>query len=154
MTNARRLRAASDAASLAKSEAESESSTTSTSEEDLTRVEEPFIIVSQEIFLEHQSGITHAKFSSEGSLISSCDAENIVRIWTYNGSSAMPPAKIANSCNILSLEWETRDRYVSHDKFAKQESVVYGDLPESLRVFVIMVWVLSFFRSSWEQTPI
>ncbi|KAG0098776.1 WD repeat-containing protein 91 [Podila epicladia] len=112
VTNARRLRAASDAASLAKSEAESESSTTSTSEEDLARVEEPFIIVSQEIFLEHQSGITHAKFSSEGSLISSCDAENIVRIWTYNGSSAMPPAKIANSCNILSLEWETRDRYI------------------------------------------
>lgn len=112
VTNARRLRAASDAASLAKSEAESESSATSTSEEDLARVEEPFIIVSQEIFLEHQSGITHAKFSSEGSLISSCDAENIVRIWTYNGSSAMPPAKISNSCNILSLEWETRDRYI------------------------------------------
>lgn len=125
VTNARRLRAASDAASLAKSEAESESSATSTSEEDLARVEEPFIIVSQEIFLEHQSGITHAKFSSEGSLISSCDAENIVRIWTYNGSSAMPPAKISNSCNILSLEWETRDRYVSDQyKFRYKEWLI------------------------------
>ncbi|KAI8605956.1 hypothetical protein EDD21DRAFT_362303 [Dissophora ornata] len=112
ITNARRLRAASDAASLAKSEVESESSATSLSEEDLARVEEPFIIVSQEIFLEHQSGITHAKFSCEGSLISSCDAENIVRIWAYNGSSAMPPAKIANTSNILSLAWETRDRYI------------------------------------------
>jgi WD40 repeat protein len=114
VTNARRLRAASDAASIAKSEAESESSVTSTSEEDQARVEEPFIIVSQEIFLEHQSGITHAKFSCEGTLISSCDAENIVRIWAYNGSSAMPPAKIANTSNILSLAWETRDRYVSY----------------------------------------
>ncbi|KAG0214526.1 WD repeat-containing protein 91 [Mortierella sp. NVP41] len=112
VTNARRLRAASDAASLAKSEAESESSATSASEEDLARVEEPFIIVSQEIFLEHQSGITHAKFSCEGSLISSCDAENIVRVWAYNGSSAMAPAKIANISNILSLAWETRDRYI------------------------------------------
>ncbi|KAF9153127.1 WD repeat-containing protein 91 [Linnemannia schmuckeri] len=115
VTNARRLRAASDAASIAKSEAGSESSsTTSISEEDLTRggVEEPFIIVSQEIFLEHQSGITHAKFSCEGTLISSCDAENIVRIWAYNGSSAMAPAKIANTSNILSLAWETRDRYI------------------------------------------
>ncbi|KAG0348054.1 WD repeat-containing protein 91 [Podila humilis] len=112
VTNARRLRAASDAASIAKSEGESESSATSVSEEDLVRVEEPFVIVSQEIFLEHQSGITHARFSSEGSLISSCDAENIVRIWTYNGSSAMPPAKIANTSNILSLEWESRDRYI------------------------------------------
>lgn len=117
VTNARRLRAASDAASIAKSEAGSESSaTTSISDEDLTRsggVEEPFIIVSQEIFLEHQSGITHAKFSCEGTLISSCDAENIVRVWAYNGSSAMAPAKIANTSNILSLAWETRDRYVS-----------------------------------------
>ncbi|KAI9230992.1 MAG: hypothetical protein BYD32DRAFT_376656, partial [Podila humilis] len=108
VTGARRRRAA----SMVEQQVVSESSATSTSEEDLARVEEPFIIVSQEIFLEHQSGITHAKFSSEGSLISSCDAENIVRIWTYNGSSAMPPAKISNSCNILSLEWETRDRYV------------------------------------------
>ncbi|KAG0049897.1 WD repeat-containing protein 91 [Gryganskiella cystojenkinii] len=118
VTNARRLRAASDAASLAaKSEegngAESDTGTSaSLSEEDLARAEEPFIIVSQEIFLEHQSGITHARFSCEGSLISSCDAENIVRIWTYNGSSSMPPAKISNSCNILSLAWETRDRYL------------------------------------------
>ncbi|KAF8949018.1 WD repeat-containing protein 91 [Haplosporangium gracile] len=115
VTNARRLRAASDAASIAKSEAGSESSaTTSISEEDLTRggVEEPFIIVSQEIFLEHQSGITHAKFSCEGTLISSCDAENIVRVWAYNGSSAMAPAKITNTSNILSLAWETRDRYI------------------------------------------
>ncbi|KAF9333212.1 WD repeat-containing protein 91 [Linnemannia elongata] len=116
VTNARRLRAASDAASIAKSEAGSESSaTTSISDEDLTRsggVEEPFIIVSQEIFLEHQSGITHAKFSCEGTLISSCDAENIVRVWAYNGSSAMAPAKIANTSNILSLAWETRDRYI------------------------------------------
>lgn len=117
VTNARRLRAASDAASIAKSEADSEEgssvTTTSMSEEDLTRTEEPFIIVSQEIFLEHQSGITHAQFSCEGTLISSCDAENIVRIWTYNGSSSMPPAKISNTSNILSLAWETRDRYVS-----------------------------------------
>ncbi|KAG0256747.1 WD repeat-containing protein 91 [Mortierella polycephala] len=112
ITNARRLRAASDAASLAKSETGSDGSATSMSEEDHSVTEEPFIIVSQEIFLEHQSGITHARFSCEGSMISSCDAENIVRIWSYNGSSAMPPAKITNTSNILSLTWETRDRYI------------------------------------------
>ncbi|KAG0225073.1 WD repeat-containing protein 91 [Actinomortierella wolfii] len=76
------------------------------------RIDEPFVIVSQETFLEHQSGITHAKFSCEGNLIASCDAENIVRVWTYIGSSSMTPAKIQNNCNILSLAWETRDRYV------------------------------------------
>ncbi|KAG0000738.1 WD repeat-containing protein 91 [Modicella reniformis] len=112
ITNARRLRAASDAATRPKSEVRSEGSTASLSDEDLASVEEPFIIVSQELFLEHQSGITHAKFSCEGNLISSCDAENIIRIWSYSGSSAMTPAKIANSNNILSLAWETRDRYL------------------------------------------
>ncbi|KAF9110338.1 WD repeat-containing protein 91 [Mortierella sp. AM989] len=113
ITNARRLRAASDAASLAKSDVGSESSATSLSEDDQARgVEEPFIIVSQEIFLEHQSGITHAKFSCEGGLISSCDADNIVRIWSYSGSNSMPPVKIVNTSNVLSLAWETRDRYI------------------------------------------
>ncbi|KAF9584611.1 WD repeat-containing protein 91, partial [Lunasporangiospora selenospora] len=102
----------SDAASLAKSEAGSESSGASFSEEDAVRAEEAFVVVSQEIFLEHQSGITHAKFSTQGHLIASCDADNTVRIWTYNGSSAMVPAKISNTSNVLSLAWETRDRYV------------------------------------------
>ncbi|KAF9975926.1 WD repeat-containing protein 91 [Actinomortierella ambigua] len=82
-------------------------------EDGSARTDEPFVIVSQETFLEHQSGITHACFSCEGNLIASCDAENIVRVWTYIGSSAMTPAKIPNHhCNILSLAWETRDRYV------------------------------------------
>lgn len=41
--------------------------------------DEPFIIVSQDEFSEHASAITHAKFSSEGDLIASCDMDNIVR---------------------------------------------------------------------------
>lgn len=44
-----------------------------------TAEEEPFIIVSQEEFAEHASAITHAKFSSQGELIASCDMDNIVR---------------------------------------------------------------------------
>lgn len=40
---------------------------------------EPFLIVSQEEFVEHASGITHSKFSSQGDLIASCDMDNIVR---------------------------------------------------------------------------
>lgn len=41
--------------------------------------DEPFIIVSQDEFSEHASSVTHAKFSSEGDLIASCDMDNIVR---------------------------------------------------------------------------
>lgn len=33
----------------------------------------------QDEFLEHNSGIVHARFSSEGNLIASCDMDNIVR---------------------------------------------------------------------------
>lgn len=40
---------------------------------------EPFLIVNQEEFSEHASAITHAKFSSQGDLIASCDMDNIVR---------------------------------------------------------------------------
>ncbi|KAI7874617.1 uncharacterized protein EV154DRAFT_430334 [Mucor mucedo] len=75
--------------------------------------EEPFLIVSQDEFAEHASAITHAKFSSEGELIASCDMDNIVRIWSYKGQS-FNPLKIKNtSSNVLSLEWDARsDRFV------------------------------------------
>ncbi|CAG8737721.1 25192_t:CDS:2, partial [Gigaspora rosea] len=38
----------------------------------------PFTIMNQEIYLEHTSGISHAKFSHKGNLIASCDTDNIV----------------------------------------------------------------------------
>lgn len=41
--------------------------------------DEPFLVVSQEEYMEHASAITHARFSSEGNLIASCDMDNIVR---------------------------------------------------------------------------
>jgi predicted nucleic acid-binding Zn-ribbon protein len=41
--------------------------------------EEPFLIINQEEFSEHAWAITHAKFSSQGDLIASCDMDNIVR---------------------------------------------------------------------------
>lgn len=56
------------------SESTHQISTIATKEHD-----EPFIIVSQDEFSEHASAITHAKFSSEGDLIASCDMDNIVR---------------------------------------------------------------------------
>ncbi|GAA5810781.1 hypothetical protein MFLAVUS_004208 [Mucor flavus] len=74
--------------------------------------DEPFIIVSQDEFSEHASSVTHAKFSSEGDLIASCDMDNIVRIWSYKGQS-FNPLKIKNSSSILSLEWDARsDRFL------------------------------------------
>ncbi|KAL0079659.1 hypothetical protein J3Q64DRAFT_1644901 [Phycomyces blakesleeanus] len=74
----------------------------------------PFVIVSQEEFSEHASAITHAKFSTEGNLIASCDMDNIVRIWSYKGQSFNPLKVNNNTSNILSMEWEARsDRFLS-----------------------------------------
>ncbi|KAI9361489.1 WD40-repeat-containing domain protein [Pilaira anomala] len=87
--------------------------TTTTATKETKSEDEPFIIVSQEEFSEHASAITHAKFSSEGDLIASCDMDNIVRIWSYKGQS-FNPLKIKNSSsNVLSLEWDARsDRFL------------------------------------------
>ncbi|KAI7872923.1 WD40-repeat-containing domain protein [Spinellus fusiger] len=75
--------------------------------------EEPFVIVSQEEYSEHASAITHARFSTEGNLIASCDMDNIVRIWSYKGQSFNPLKVNNNTCNILSMAWEARsDRFL------------------------------------------
>lgn len=68
-------------ASLApkKSASESTVAITPVTTKETKSEDEPFIIVSQEEFSEHASAITHAKFSSEGDLIASCDMDNIVR---------------------------------------------------------------------------
>ncbi|KAI8341688.1 hypothetical protein BC941DRAFT_414230 [Chlamydoabsidia padenii] len=81
--------------------------------DDLTGTDEPFVIVSQEEFSEHASAITHAKFSTQGNLIASCDMDNIVRVWSYKGQSHSPQKLTSNTSNILSLEWDARsDRFL------------------------------------------
>ncbi|KAG1152882.1 hypothetical protein G6F37_000383 [Rhizopus arrhizus] len=74
--------------------------------------EEPFLIVGQEEFYEHASAITHAKFSSQGDKVASCDMDNMVKIWHCKGQP-VESFKIKNSpANVLSLEWDARS-----DKF-------------------------------------
>ncbi|ORY95843.1 WD40-repeat-containing domain protein [Syncephalastrum racemosum] len=75
--------------------------------------DEPFLVVSQEEYMEHASAITHARFSSEGNLIASCDMDNIVRIWSHKGQSFNPIKINNNASNILSMEWDARsDRFL------------------------------------------
>ncbi|EIE88806.1 hypothetical protein RO3G_13517 [Rhizopus delemar RA 99-880] len=70
--------------------------------------EEPFLIVGQEEFYEHASAITHAKFSSQGDKVASCDMDNMVKIWNCKGQP-VESFKIKNSpANVLSLEWDAR----------------------------------------------
>lgn len=74
--------------------------------------DEPFLVVGQEEFYEHASAITHAKFSSQGDMVASCDMDNMVKIWNCKHQSS-ESFKIKNSpANVLSLEWDARS-----DKF-------------------------------------
>lgn len=76
--------------------------------------DEPFLVVGQEEFYEHASAITHAKFSSQGDMVASCDMDNMVKIWNCKHQSS-ESFKIKNSpANVLSLEWDARS-----DKFVK-----------------------------------
>ncbi|RUP43684.1 WD40-repeat-containing domain protein [Jimgerdemannia flammicorona] len=95
-------------------ERERSRSRSATPESSIGIEEEPFMVLSQDDFLEHNSGIVHARFSSEGNLIASCDMDNIVRIWSYSGLSPIAASKINNhSSNVLALEWEARsDRFL------------------------------------------
>ncbi|CAG8478878.1 7972_t:CDS:10 [Dentiscutata heterogama] len=67
----------------------------------------PFTIMNQEIYLEHASGISLAKFSHKGNLIASCDMDSIVSVWSYSGTPVK--CKIDNlNLNVTCLEWESR----------------------------------------------
>ncbi|KAF1806393.1 WD40-repeat-containing domain protein [Mucor lusitanicus] len=95
------------------SESTHKSNQSGQSQDSVKNEDEPFLVVNQEEFSEHVSAITHAKFSSQGDLIASCDMDNIVRIWSYKGQS-FNPLKIKNSSsNVLSMEWDARsDRFL------------------------------------------
>ncbi|RUS21790.1 hypothetical protein BC937DRAFT_91464 [Endogone sp. FLAS-F59071] len=77
--------------------------------------EEPFMIMSQDEFLEHNSGIVHARFSSEGNLIASCDMDNIVRVSQLSCSpvepifvgAAAPRSETADVPGVL-VSWNMR----------------------------------------------
>ncbi|KAI8061442.1 WD40-repeat-containing domain protein [Gongronella butleri] len=75
--------------------------------------DEPFVVLSQEEYSEHASAITHAKFSTLGTLIASCDMDNIVRIWSYKGHATTPQKLKTNNFNVLSMAWDARsDRFL------------------------------------------
>ncbi|CAO3617846.1 unnamed protein product [Cunninghamella echinulata] len=90
-----------------------DSPASTTGNDTTTELEDLFVVVSNEEFSEHASAITHAKFSTHGNLIASCDMDNIVRIWSYQGLSYSPQKLTSNTSNILSLEWDARsDRFL------------------------------------------
>jgi len=81
-----------------------------------------FILLSQEEYREHNSEVTHVKFSrGSGNLIASSDVDGVVKIWSAtppSASGSAPPtlATFISSSGVSALDWipsssQDQDRY-------------------------------------------
>ncbi|XP_070539797.1 WD repeat-containing protein 91-like [Ptychodera flava] len=68
---------------------------------------EPFIILSQDEYIEHHSSITQCRFSSTGTSVASADTDGVVKVWTYSPFTSTS-ATIMSKSPLLSLEWVTK----------------------------------------------
>lgn len=64
----------------------------------------PFIFLSQESYREHHSAIVHCRFSSNGRMVASADADGIVKVWNYH-PDIHTCASVMSKSPLLSLEW-------------------------------------------------
>ncbi|TRY71914.1 hypothetical protein TCAL_00179 [Tigriopus californicus] len=70
-----------------------------------------YLLLSQEEYLEHQSEITHCRFSSTGALIASSDIDGVIKIWTPTPNPITQSTFIAQSA-VTALDWvPTSDRH-------------------------------------------
>ncbi|KAJ1957309.1 hypothetical protein GGI12_005061, partial [Dipsacomyces acuminosporus] len=69
--------------------------------------------VSQEdIFLEHNSGISLAKFSASGELIASYDDESILKVWSPDLASAAPKLKNELDFAVNAMAWDKKHAHL------------------------------------------
>ncbi|KAJ1816890.1 hypothetical protein LPJ56_002214, partial [Coemansia sp. RSA 2599] len=62
----------------------------------------------EDIFLEHNSGISLAKFSVAGDLIASYDDESILKIWSPDPLSSMPKMKNELDFAVSAMAWDRK----------------------------------------------
>ncbi|KAJ2550033.1 hypothetical protein EV175_004217 [Coemansia sp. RSA 1933] len=83
----------------------------------LVRASEPssLLKISQEdIFLEHNSGISLAKFSATGELIASYDDESILKIWAPDPAAAASAPKLKNELDytVSAMAWDRKHAHL------------------------------------------
>ncbi|CAE1317798.1 WD repeat-containing protein 91 [Acanthosepion pharaonis] len=71
------------------------------------RNESPFILLSQEEYTEHRSGICYCRFSNSGQYVASLDADGVVKVWTWSPQPSTKATCMAKS-PFLSLEWSQK----------------------------------------------
>eukprot|EP00051_Salpingoeca_urceolata_P005646 m.75394 g.75394 ORF g.75394 m.75394 type:complete len:635 (-) comp14479_c0_seq2:212-2116(-) len=68
---------------------------------------ETFIVLSQEEFTGHGSGVQCCRLSSRANLVASCDGDSCIKVWTFNPSIAVRATFVCDpSDKITSLCWE------------------------------------------------
>ncbi|XP_077991954.1 WD repeat-containing protein 91-like [Glandiceps talaboti] len=67
---------------------------------------QPFIVLSQEEYIEHHSSITQCRFSTSGTSVASADTDGVVKVWSYSPCTSTS-ATIMSKSPLLSLEWVT-----------------------------------------------
>ncbi|KAJ2644754.1 hypothetical protein GGF44_000440 [Coemansia sp. RSA 1694] len=69
-------------------------------------------ISQEDVFLEHNSGISLAKFSASGALIASYDDESILKIWSPDLTSTAPKLKNELDFTVTAMEWDKKHAHL------------------------------------------
>ncbi|KAJ1849070.1 hypothetical protein IWW55_002033 [Coemansia sp. RSA 2706] len=82
---------------------------------DMVSTDEPsseLRISQDDIFLEHNAGISHARFSASGELIASYDDESVLKVWAPDPASAAAKLKHELEFSVSALAWDQRHAHL------------------------------------------
>ncbi|KAJ1735919.1 hypothetical protein LPJ61_000292 [Coemansia biformis] len=82
---------------------------------DVIQTDEPpslLKIRQEDIFLEHNAGISLAKFSASGELIASYDDESVLKVWSPDPSSTAPKLKNELDYSVSAMAWDMRHTHL------------------------------------------
>ncbi|XP_028391041.1 WD repeat-containing protein 91-like [Dendronephthya gigantea] len=69
--------------------------------------ENPFLVLSEEVYSEHRSPIVQCDFSHSGNMVSSVDLDGVVKVWKHRPLSTV--ATIMSKSAILCTEWASKN---------------------------------------------
>ncbi|KAH7977377.1 hypothetical protein HPB49_001103 [Dermacentor silvarum] len=91
--------------------------------------EDKLLLLNQEEYSEHQSCITHCKFSNSGTL-ASADTAGVIKVWSSNPSPRTLATIVSSKSSVTALEWVHK-----HDHLASGDYLVYGLKQGNLRLY-------------------
>ncbi|KAL8579039.1 hypothetical protein ACOMHN_035978 [Nucella lapillus] len=72
----------------------------------------PFLVLSDDVYQEHQSAVCYSRFSLSGHHVASLDADGIVKVWTWSPQPSTT-ATVMSRAPFLSLDWASKsDRWL------------------------------------------